>query len=92
MTLRDRLFDYIKGKYDTDPEYPWMRYPDYAVFRHAENQKWFGIVMNVSRGKLGLSGDETVDVLNVKLSDPFLVDILIRQPGYVRGYHIRRGN
>ena len=92
MTLRDQLFIYIKEKYNTDPEYPWMRYPDYAVFRHAENQKWFGIVMDVSQRKLGLSGDETVDVLNVKLSDPFLVDILIKKPGYFRGYHIRRGN
>ena len=92
MTLRDRLFGYIKEKYDTDPEFPRMRCPDYAVFRHAENRKRFGIVMEVIPRNLGLSGDETVDVLNVMLSDPFLVDILIKQPGYFRGYPIRRGN
>ncbi len=92
MTLREQLFDYIKKKYKTDPEYPWMRYPDYAVFRHAENGKWFGIVMNVPEKKLGLRGDGDKDIVNVKLSDPFLADVLIKKPGYLRGYHIRRGN
>ena len=63
-----------------------------AVFRHADNRKWFGIIMNVRRNKLGLDGEEKVDILNVKLSDPLLVDMLVRQAGYLRGYHISRGN
>ena len=48
--------------------------------------------MNVRRNKLGLDGDEKVDILNVKLSDPLLVDMLVGQAGYLRGYHISRGN
>ena len=48
--------------------------------------------MNVRRNKLGLDGEEKVDILNVKLSDPLLVDMLVRQAGYLRGYHISRGN
>lgn len=92
MTYRDRLFDYVKKKYKAAPEYLWRRYPDYAVFRHADNRKWFGLVMNVRRDKLGLEGDGITDILNVKLSDPFLADVLVQQPGYLRGYHISRGN
>ncbi|MCH5317510.1 MAG: MmcQ/YjbR family DNA-binding protein [Eubacterium sp.] len=92
MTLREQLFDYIKKKYKADPEYLWMRFPDYAVFRHADNEKWFGLVMNIPMRKLGMDGDDNVDILNVKLSEPLLVDMLIRQSGYFRGYHISRGN
>lgn len=92
MTYRDRLFDYVKKKYNAAPEYLWRRYPDYAVFRHADNRKWFGLVMNVRRDKLGLEGNEVTDILNIKLSDPFLADLLVQQPGYLRGYHISRGN
>ena len=48
--------------------------------------------MDISRAKLGLDGDDRVDILNLKLSDPFLIDMLIQQNGYFKGYHIARGN
>ena len=92
MTYRERVFDYVKKKYKIQPEYLWQRYPDYAVFRHADNRKWFGLVMDVRRDKLGLEGDERIDILNVKLSDPVLADLLVQQSGYLRGYHISRGS
>ena len=48
--------------------------------------------MDVQREKLGLKGTEYVDILNLKLGDPMLVDMLVRQPGYFYGYHIARGS
>ena len=90
--LRDELIAYVGRKYKALPEHLWMRYPDYVVFRHSDNEKWFGIIMDVSKRRLGLDGEETVDVLNVKLGDPLLADLLIRQEGYFRAYHIGRGN
>lgn len=92
MTFRGQLFDYVKKKYKADPEFLWKRVPDYAIFRHADNGKWFGIVMDVKKRSLGMDGDGLVDILNVKLSDPLLVDMLLQQPGYFRGYHISGGN
>lgn len=92
MTIREQLFDYVKKKYKADPEYLWRRFPSYAIFRHADNAKWFGLVMNIKRSNLGIVGDDIVDVLNVKLPDPLLADMLIQQPGCFRGYHISRGN
>jgi len=89
--MRKKLFDHIKKKYGAAPEYLWKRYPDYAVFRHADNNKWFAIVMDVQRGRLGLSGDERVDILNVKLSDPMFADMLIQREGFFKGYHISKG-
>ena len=92
MKFREQVFEYVKKKYKAEPEYLWMRFPDYAIFRHADNEKWFGLVMNIPRKKLGMDGEDFVDILNVKLSDSLLVDMLIQQPGYFRGYHISRGN
>jgi hypothetical protein len=43
------------------------------------------------RNRLGLEGEERVDILNVKLDDPLLADLLVRRPGCFRGYHIRPG-
>ena len=91
-SFREQVYAYMKKKYKSEPEYLWRRYPDYAVFRHEDNRKWFGIIMDIPRSRLGLLGNEWVDILNVKLDDTMYVDILVRQPGYFRGYHIARGN
>jgi len=90
--MRDDVFAYIKKKYRTEPEYLWMRFPGYAVFRHGDNQKLFAMVMDVSKSRLGLPGTEIVDVLNVKMRDPLLAGLLVQQEGYTRGYHIGRGS
>ena len=48
--------------------------------------------MDIKRSKLGLEGDGTVDIINVRMSDPLLADMLVREDGFMRGYHISRGN
>lgn len=92
MSLRDDVFAYVKKKYKAEPEYLWRSYPDYAVFRHAENRKWFGIVMNVAESVLNINGGGRADILNVKVDDPILLDLLLRQPGYFPGWHMNRRN
>ncbi len=91
-SLRSRVFQYVKKKYHSEPEYLWERFPNYAIFRHADNRKWYGLCMNVPREKLGLAEDGALDILNVKLDSPLLVDLLTQQEGYLPGYHISRGN
>ena len=90
--MRRKIIDYIKKKYKAEPEHLWRSYPDYIVFRHSDNNKWFGIIMDVSRDKLGLDGDDRVDIIDVKVGDPFLRDMLIQQPGYLPAYHMNKGN
>lgn len=62
--MRRKIIDYIKKKYKAEPEHLWRSYPDYIVFRHSDNNKWFGIIMDVSRDKLGLDGDDRVDIID----------------------------
>lgn len=91
-SLRQDVYDYVKKKYKSKPEYLWKRYPDYVVFRHEDNQKWYVLIMNISRDKLGLAGNDVVDILNIKLDDLMYRDILLQQDGIFPGYHISRGN
>ena len=64
--MREAVFEYIKKKYKVSPEYPWVKYDSNAVFRHTDNKKWFALVMDVQKDKLGQHGDEYVDVVNLK--------------------------
>ena len=87
---RQAVFDYIKKKYKVLPEYPWRRYPDYAVFRHADNNKWFALAAGVAGNKLGLSDAAYVDVINVKVDDLFFRDALMQEDGIMPAYHMNK--
>ena len=91
-SLREDVFRYVRKKYKSEIEHLWLSAPNCAVFRHQDNQKWYGLVMDIPRSRLGLDGDEIVDILNVKLDSPLLVDLLAREDGYFPGYHISRGS
>ena len=83
------LFDYIKNEYGVEPEYLWKKYPNFAVFRRKDSQKWFAITMDVDYKKLGKNKDGKVWVLNVKL-EPSVVDFLLKQDGFVPAYHMSK--
>ena len=87
---RQTVYDYIRRKYKTKPEYPWRRYPEYAVFRHEDNNKWFALQAVVSGDKVGLRDSEYVDVINLKVDDPFFRDMMIREEGIMPAYHMNK--
>ncbi len=91
-SIKEEISNYIKKKYEADPEYLWKRYPDYAVYRHDDNRKWFVIIMDVDADRLGLHGTERVDIIDVKVDDMMLRDILLKQKGYLPGYHMNKGS
>ena len=64
---KQSFLDYCLGTFGTSPDYPFDEDFDTAVLRHADNRKWFALMMKVSRRKFGLDSDETVDVINLKL-------------------------
>lgn len=88
---RIELEEYITKTYNADAEHPWIKYPDYAVFRHSNNKKWFAVILKVSADKLGLSSKETKDILNVKC-DPILVGSLLNERGFYPAYHMNKLN
>lgn len=91
-SLKEAVIKYVKKKYKSEIEYLWKSTPDAGIFRHADNQKWYGLVMEVSRDKFGLSEEGCVCALNVKTDDPMLHDILIQQNGFFPGYHMNKKN
>lgn len=92
MDIKVEVFKYIEKKYKAKPEYLWRRFPNYAIFRHSDNKKWFSLIMDVEKEKLGLVGKSKVYILNIKMDDVEFRDALIGKKGYFKGYHISRGN
>ena len=61
------FLEYCLDTYGTSPDYPFDEDFETAVLRHADNRKWYAIVMKVSRRKFGFDSDEVIDVVNLKL-------------------------
>ena len=64
---KQQFLEYCLNTYGTSPDYPFDEDFETAVLRHADNRKWYAIVMRVSRRKFGLDSDEVIDVVNLKL-------------------------
>ena len=64
---KQEFFEYCLNIYGTSPDYPFDEDFETAVLRHADNRKWYAIVMRVSRHKFGFESDEVIDVVNLKL-------------------------
>lgn len=85
------VYDYVKEKYGTEPEYLWNKFPNYAVLRHPKNNKWYAAFMDIPKDKLGLDGKEIVDILDVKCN-PILIGSLLKKDGFFPAYHMNREN
>ena len=88
---REELEAYILNHYSTEPDYPWADTPRAAVFRHTGNRKWFALMMEVPREKLGLPGTEKLDIVNFKC-DPILIASLRGETGIFPAYHMNKAS
>lgn len=84
----NRITKLIKDNYDVDPEFLWDNLPGCGVFRNKNNNKWFGIIMNIDKSKIipKLTGE--IEVLNVKLDNE--VEKYLKKDGIYKAYHMNK--
>lgn len=86
----NRITERIKIRYGVAPDFPWGRSPheNSGVFRHADSQKWFALIMNIPQKTLLKNDDPTpTDVINLKI-DPDDAQSLHRRVGIFPAYHM----
>lgn len=104
ISIRQEILEYASAAYGTKPEYLWRDSPNCAVLRHSSNNKWYGLIMDVPKSRLGFpenndsgslihhrTDDAVVDILNVKC-DPDLSGSLRMQDGFFPAYHMHKGH
>ena len=60
-----------------------------GVFRH-ESGKWFALMMNISKRKIGLNSDEMIDVVNLKCAPEVIESLAEIEPGIYRAYPMNK--
>ena len=86
----NRIAKLIKDKYEVEPEYLWDPHPGFGVFRNKISNKWFGIIMNISKDKIIGTEKEEIEVLNVMLKDKTSAYLNIN--GIYKAYHMNKKN
>ena len=83
------ILQYAKNKYGDEPEYLWNDLPDAAVIRRKDNRKWYVLLMTILPKRLGLVGDEPIEIVDLR----FDVDELPKKidgKRYFAGYHMNK--
>ncbi|STZ76188.1 MmcQ/YjbR family DNA-binding protein [Bergeriella denitrificans] len=89
---KEKLAARIRQRYGVQADYPWAKYPDYAVYRHGHNRKWFALLMSVPSEKLGLAGRSgKIDIANFKVR-PEYIGAWRSQPGILPAYHMNKAH
>ena len=90
-TSKEYLLSYIEETHGVVGEYPFAKDAATCVFRHENNRKWFAVIMEIPREKLGLSGDGDIRVVNVKC-DTRLIGSFRQETGIFPAYHMSKAH
>ncbi len=86
---RQQLEKYIQETYNSDAEHPWEPETTHTVFRHSNNGKWFAIVMEIPKSKLGMNEEGTINIVNLKC-DPMMTGSFLCEEGIFPAYHMNK--
>lgn len=84
-----KIIDYVRDTYGDELEFLWTKFPNNAVWRRKDNNKWYGAILTVSRNKLGLSSNEVAEIIDLRLEQeqmPKTVD----HEHYFPGWHMNK--
>ena len=79
------IINYIKNKYGDELEFLWEKSHKNAVVRRKSSNKWYAVILTVSKRKLNLDSDE----INLHNS-PEEIEKLIDNKKYFPAYHMNK--
>lgn len=83
------LIAHVRDIYGDEPEFLWKNFPDNAIWRRKDNRKWYGVLLTVSKKKLGLESDEIVEIIDLR-EQPEMIKSLLEQDNYYPGWHMNK--
>jgi len=86
---KDELIAHVRARYGVEPEYLWESAPNTFALRRRGSRRWFAVVMDVRRDRLGLAGAGSVFLMDVKCG-PLLGGSYLGLPGVVPAYHMNK--
>jgi len=83
------VIDYIRDTYCGELEYLWQKFPNNAVVRRTDNQKWYALLLTVSCQKIGFKSDEIIEILDLRMT-PENIEKSVDGIKFLPGYHMNK--
>ena len=83
------IITYVKNKYGDELEFLWEKSPKNAVIRRKSSNKWYAVILTISKRKLNLDSDEIIEVINLhNITEE--IKKLIDYKKYFPAYHMSK--
>lgn len=83
------IVEYVKQKYGDELEYLWEKFDDNAIWRNKQNDKWYGVMLIIPKKKLGLEGEEIVEIIDLRYPKEETKKIVDNKKIF-SGYHMNK--
>ena len=83
------IINYIKNKYGDELEFLWEKSPKNAIIRKKSTNKWYVVLLTISKRKISLNSDEIIEIINLH-NNPEEIEKLIDYKKYYPAYHMNK--
>lgn len=83
------VIEYVRQKYGDELEFLWEKFSDNAVWRRKDSQKWYGLILTISKTKLGLDSNEIVEIIDLRLNPEQMIKTIDNKK-YFPGWHMSK--
>lgn len=87
--LAGKIIRYVRTKYRDEFEFLWEKFPNNAIVRRQDNQKWYAALLTVSGNKIGLSKEDKIEVIDLRMKTEDIAK-LVDGRRYFGGYHMNK--
>ena len=82
--LARSIIAYAESEWEEMPEFLWKNFPDYAVMRRKDTDKWYALLARLTADKVGGSRNELVEVVNMRRTEG------MDGPRFLPAYHMNK--
>ncbi len=82
--LARRVIESADSEWGEKPEFLWKQFPDYAVLRRKDTDKWYALVARLTADRVGGDKGETMEIVNLRRTDGMV------GPRFTPAYHMNK--
>ena len=82
--LARSIIAYAESEWEEMPEFLWKNFPDYAVLRRKDTDKWYALVARLTADKVGGSTADVIEAVNMRRTDG------MDGPRFLPAYHMNK--
>ena len=82
--LARSIIAYAESEWEEMPEFLWKNFPDYAVLRRKDTDKWYALVARLTADKVGGSKKDIIEVVNMRRTEG------MDGPRFLPAYHMNK--